>query len=701
VRVDAVRCTARTLEVTCVDAALGETPQFLAPASGCLPSSVRPMVSDAVGSDVRAGSDQRTDTSARAPSHHPTRARFGAIRPLLEGGLVGALALGIAAWLLKVWERSLSIPFYGDPDVQFVSEIVKTIDRHGWYLQNPDVGAPFGQQLYDFPHAGETLQLAAIRVMSLFTDRFGLIVNAYYLLGFAVLAAVTYVVLRQLRFSRSISAAIALLYTFLPYHFAHGEGHLFRSSYFSAPLAALVIIWILSFRASFLTDPDGALWPWRSLRAHLRWRMVAAATLCCVVIGLSETMMIAFTMTAIAATCLLVALRDRSLAQAIVGILAVFAIGCAFAAALLPNLLYWHEHGTNPKTGHRLLAEQEMFGLRISQMLLPSDSHRLPAARDLTGRTNERSPLSTDEGGQALGLIGVCGFVVAIGALLTRGVPRRSRAGVEDRSQLLRHSGLAALVLVLFGTVSGLAILLDLIGFAQIRVWNRVVVVIAMFAMIVVAIGLEKLRNRIARRPSSRTISAMGILALVVFGLWDTTGQLPAVPSTYPLVEHVRAFDGALEHRLPHGAALFQLPVWAFPEVPPSAKMRDYDEFLPYLWSEGLRWSYGATKGRRDADWQQRVNSNDPTSALAGLRGLGFDGVVVDIAGYPDRGTKVTTMLTAALGPPEITSPVNARWRFWDLRGYEDSADLTHAQLRAAARKLVGAQITQIRNAAH
>jgi hypothetical protein len=657
------------------------------------------MESAVAGSRLPAGSDPAADRPGTGEGRERGgRSGWERLRSLgvivLEYAVVGGVATGLAAWLVKVWERSLSIPFYSDPDVQFISEVVKTLDRHGWYLQNPDVGAPFGQQLYDFPHAGETLQLAAIRVMSLFTDRFGLIVNAYWLLSFAALAVATYFVLRQLQFSRSVSGAVTLLYTFLPYHFAHAEGHLFRSNYFSAPLAALLVLWVLSYRATFLTGPADAVWPWRELRRHLRWRKIAAALVLCVVIGMAETMMIAFTLTAFAATCLIVALRDQSVAQALAGALTVLVIGGTFAVALLPNLWYWHEHGTNSVAGHRIIAEQEMYGLRISQMLLPTDRHRLEAARDLTARTNDRSVLATDERGQALGLIGAVGFVVAIGALLSRGLPRRTHEGVDDRGQLLRHSGLVALVLVLFGTVSGLAIFLDLVGFTQIRVWNRVVVLIAVFAMLAVAVGLEKLGTRIAHWRHPRLLSALGLIAVVAFGLWDTTGQVTEIPTAYPQVDRVQAFDGALEQRLPDGAALFQLPVSAFPEVPPSAQMQDYDEFLPYLWSDQFRWSYGATKGRADADWQKRIDSNDPTPDLPGVRGLGFDGIVVDAYGYADAGAAVTERLTAALGPPDVISPVDARWRFWDLRKYQATAGLTDGKMRAAARRLVGPQIS-------
>lgn len=605
---------------------------------------------------------------------------------MLDLGIVFASATAIAALLYRVWDRSWSVVYHRDPDVQIISEIVKTIDRHGWYLRNPDVGAPFGQQLYDFPHGGETLQLAAIRVLGLATDRFGVIVNVYYLLGFGILAAVTFAVLRHLRFSRGIAGAVSLLYTFLPYHFAHGEGHLFRSSYFSAPIAALLMLWVLTFRTTFLHSPDASTRPGRALRANLRWRRVTVAVLLCAVVALTETMTVAFVLTATVSACILVAIRDRSVAQLVSGLLVAGLVALVFALALAPNLLHSLEHGSNEVAARRTIAEQEWWGLRISQMVLPPRSHRLPAARHLTARANRDAPVLS-EPGQELGVLGTIGFLVMIGTALVKGIPRRTRVPVDDRDQLVRLGGLLSLVLILFAVVSGLAVALDLMGFTQIRVWNRVVVLIAFYAFVTLAVWFERAGRWLAYRSRhASTLMALALVVLVGAGLWDTTAQrLP--PGDNPIVSPVRTFDAALERRLPSGSALFQLPVVPFPEAGPRYRMKDYDGFLPYLWSDHLRWSYGATRGRPEGDWQQRVDSEDPVPSLAGLAGLGYAGIVVDTAGYDKRGTSVVADLTEVLGPPSVTSPTR-RWRFWDLRDWASSR--TEAELRAGARRLAG-----------
>ena len=372
------------------------------------------------------------------------------------------------------------MPFYRGSDVQIISAIVKTIDRHGWYLHNPDLGAPFGQQFYDFPHGGESLQLAAIKALGLFTDRVGLVVNVYFLLGFGVVAAVTFVVLRHLCFSRAIAWAVALLYTFLPYHFAHAEAHLFRSTYYSAPIAALLMLWVLSFRTTFLHSPDAGLRSWRAVHEAVRWPRVGFAALLCVVVAVTETMTVAFTLTALVTACVLVAIRDRSIVQLVVGVLVAGLIVVVFALSLAPNLLFTAEHGSNKVVARRTIGEQEMYGLRLSQMLLPSAHHRLPAARDLTAQDERRLSGLDVRGGAGPGSPRCGGLRRHARERPAPGSPAAAaRARRRSRPSSCATAGCSRSSSCSSAPYRASPITLDLLGFTQIRVWNRVVILIA------------------------------------------------------------------------------------------------------------------------------------------------------------------------------------------------------------------------------
>src|SRR3954447_16288005 len=120
-------------------------------------------------------------------------------RLLGECGLIGSLSLGLACWIYRIWDTSLSLPFDNRfSDTVQITTFVKTIQEHGWMGSNPDLGAPFGTQFWDFPHAGESLQLVVVKFLSLFIHDPGLLVNVYYLGGFAAVSIVMYLVLRHL-----------------------------------------------------------------------------------------------------------------------------------------------------------------------------------------------------------------------------------------------------------------------------------------------------------------------------------------------------------------------------------------------------------------------------------------------------------------------------------------------------------------------
>ena len=644
----------------------------------------------------RPGDPIATDDAVESPSNEQLPP--SPLRVLLESLPFAAVAIGVAAWIYRLWDQDWSLPFRSfGPDVYFIESTLKAIQDHGWYLTNPQLNAPFGQQTYDYPNAGENLQLGIIKLFTLITRTPGQALNLYYLVGFGLLVMVTFAVFRHLRFGAIPAGAAALLYTFLPYHFWHMEDHLFRSTYLSAPIAALLLLWGLSWRTTFLRDPDGATWGVRRLAGNLKVKWVVAALLLCGVVATFETMTIAFFLTTFTLAAIIVAIRRRDPGQLAVLGVAIATCGLAFALSLAPNLRYWAANGTNKDTGRRVPTEQEAFGLQPSQLLLPIPTHRIHALRGLqkTARRNSSLP---DEGGQELGLVGAVGLLTLLYWALSGGVRRRVREPFHDRGMLREHASLATLILIPVGTVSGFALLLSISGFAQVRVWNRVVVLIGFFAMMAVAMGFEKL---LARRQTgsfwrSKPVAIGAIALITVFGLWDTGATRNANYGNRANITELKPFLASTQKLLPAHGAVFQLPITPFPETPAKGSTQEYDQLLPYLWSNnGLRWSAGGMRGRPDADWQLQVFADGPVKWLAALRGLGFDAILLDTHGYDDDGKAAVADLTAALGKPQLTS-ANGRWLLWDIRPWAERTGLTDAEARAAARRLVGDDIDRV-----
>ncbi len=618
-------------------------------------------------------------------------------RTLLEASSVATFAIAWGAVLLRVWRMPMRLPFDTRSDATLISSMVKTMGERGWYLQQPRLGAPFGQQFYDFPHGGETFQLFAMKILVAVAGDWGLAMNLYFLLGFGVLSGVTFLVLRHLRFGCVPSAIAALVYTFLPYHFTHGEMHLWRSTYFTAPLAALLLVWATQWRERFLVDPERAgRFP---VRANLRWRRVAGAVAVAVVVAGTETMTTGFTMTLLASGALVGSIRWREPARLVVAASLIAVMGITFGLLSYPTLNYYRAYGTNERAARRLVTESELYGIKLTRLVTPQGGHRSSVLSAIGSKAQEDSFVRS-EGGQALGILGTAGF---LGALWGAFAGRWRRDGPDtrpswDRSALREHATTTTLLSLLFGMIAGLSVLLAMVGFAQIRVWNRIMLLIAFFAAVVVLLWSER-GVAWARRRFANPKPVLGAVAVAVlaFGLWD---GIPPQRKPYAEIEaqhaNDRAFVSQIEAVMPDGAAIFQLPVVEFPESEPVGRMLDYDHLRAFLADDGsLRWSYGSIKGRPDADWQVKLRDEvGPIGALPALLGLGFEGLWIDTYGYTDGGLGdggEIDDIVAAVGVEPMVSG-DGRFVFLDLRDFRRRTGMSDEELRQSARDLLGVE---------
>jgi hypothetical protein len=111
---------------------------------------------------------------------------------------VGLLALVAAAWVMQLWRANLSSPFrYTElDDTKFYLMLIRSIIRHGSFEAGSSLGAPFGQQLADFPQGADNLNFLIIRGLTLFSSNPALIDNLFLLLTFPLTGATAFLVMR-------------------------------------------------------------------------------------------------------------------------------------------------------------------------------------------------------------------------------------------------------------------------------------------------------------------------------------------------------------------------------------------------------------------------------------------------------------------------------------------------------------------------
>ena len=585
-------------------------------------------------------------------------------------GAVCLAAVVIVVVAMDLPAASLHVPFAysrGDErfpeygfDVTLYLTTIKGLIDNGWILTNQYLGAPETARFHDFPQFQlDGFQFAVMKIVSLVMRDAAATLNVYFLLTFVLTAAISAYAMRRLRFSRLTAFVFSILFAFTPYHFHKGVYHLSYSAYYFVPLVALVSIWIVrgDLNGAASTSSAGAM-PREFMLACLfavlmgSWNLYYsffAGFLICLSIGIA---------------CSGSAGRERRVAlwRSILVLLILIGTVAAISAPVVSSIA---RNGFNPSAVQREPFQAEWWGLRITQLVLPSPYHswewmRVPAANlrrtwQVVFGPGHPTLINTNES-VALGLIGTIGFFILLCALL-----RRSRAAEWSLTDTMARLNIG---LLLLSTIGGFGMLLAVLTTASIRSYYRASVYIAYFSLLAIASVVERLRAR------SRPVHAATCIALLLFGLLDQIDE-HARPQ-YAQVRRAYESDGAyfrgIEEQLPKGSMVFQLPARAFPDDGPLYRMLPYEGFLPYLHTRKIHWSYGAMNGRPNAGWQRSTGLLLPRELVTQLSRHSFAGVLVDRYGYPDSGSQLIRELSVYTAPPAVSA--DGRFAFFSLRGH-------------------------------
>ncbi|HET7856989.1 MAG TPA: hypothetical protein VFL41_11085 [Gaiellaceae bacterium] len=615
----------------------------------------------------------RTESPARHSVGAPVRAlahiEHTRRRDVVVGVLVALAALVLACLALKVWRGDLGVPFSYREETQYYLMLAKAMEDHGGYFENPSLGAPFGQELYDFAVGTDRLNLDLLRLLGLFGSP-AAAVNLFFLLTFPLAAAAAFLVFRLLGVSPAAAVVCSLLFALAPYHFERGEGNLFLTAYWVVPLGAWLVLATLSGEPLFRRREGVS--GWRGYPSGRTFMTLAF----CVAVASTGIYYAVFTLLLLAGAGL-IALVARVGRAAVAGAAICLAVILAGVLVhLAPSIAYRWDNGANP-AAERHPRESELYALKLSDLLFPIDLHRIKPLARFTADYKAATPIRSEPMG--LGPVAAGGFValliVALAGLAGRGL----RA-----PPLLRHASAASLLAFLIGTVGGFSTIIAELVTPQIRAWNRISIFIAFFGFLAVAVGLGALGGRMRPDPVRRVAFAGVLAAVVGFGLYNqvTYSHVPPYELAGSYAQD-RSFIQVLERRLPEEAAVFQLPYRPFPESGRSVDLYENDLLRGFLHSEDLRWSFGATKGRPE-DWADDLAGKPAATVADAAAAAGFAGILVDRFGYADRGRALERELSGRLGSTPLVSP-SGRHSFFDLRSYRNRLASVHPPPELAA----------------
>jgi hypothetical protein len=592
----------------------------------------------------------------------------------VESLLVALLSLAAAGLALRLWRASFSVPWeYTANDSEYQLMLVKGVLSGGWWFSNGHLGAPFGQQLYDFAVGGDTLHILLIRLLGLFSSDAALVGNLFYLISFGLAGAAAYAVLRNAGSRTAPSACAAILFAIVPYALLRSEQHAFLAADYAVPLGAGLALAVLEGRSPFAVRSSADGGPARSRAPRWVTKRTLLTVGACVAVGATGTFYYGIFAIALLLAAGLAAGWRTGRRAIIAPAICIAVIAVTFLIELAPTLTYQAAHGVDHAIATRPASDSDLYGLKLTQLVFPVPGERIGTLARLTARYGATTfpPAPNESYSSVLGLVGTIGFVALLLAVLGAAAIPGDKGKERALLRALAAPGLLVLVAFLIGMVGGVGTVFAYVATPQLRGWGRIAPFIAFLSLLAIARLLDHAHVRWAS--SARGSAAVWLLpaAVLLVGVLDqsSTGVVPDYARSAAMWHADQAFAARIATAMPARAKIFTLPYEPFPEGAPMRGTGSYDELRPYLAGpEGstLRFSFGASRGR-PADWAAQLALQPPRVRLPAIAAAGFDGLLVDTAALPISAAQTDAALAARLGPP-ITE--GGDFAFFDLRQY-------------------------------
>ena len=554
------------------------------------------------------------DSNNSRPAGVCTWSELGALALLLSA-VVFSWCAANAKWDALSWQQpsAYSAPVTSDI-LGTLAGIKAASDGHFLpmlWKNIPELGAPGGANWNDYPITEEIplfMEGVLARVFGLFAG-----LNLSLLICHLLAAGVFYGVARFSGCEKKWSFVGSLAYGLAPFVFAESPHHITVAAVWHVPLFIPVWRWI---------STGAGIAPW----SRRFWISAALAFL-------AGTQNVYYTNIFCQLTLLgglVVFIRTRSVPalQACLGI--ILAAALAFGLMNLDSWTYRLVHGPNVGAVVREYKWLEIYGLKIVDLVVPPITHRSDLLAGFAFQHRTGAPLQDE--GSYLGILGLLSLALLI---LT------TVAAFIRKSQIPIEAWQVSWVLVVF-TTGGLNAIAGALGFTMFRTGCRYSIVILAIVLMFAARWLSTLRLR------SGFAGLLAVLAATL-AFWDQVPRPPDIKEREFVafqMESDQEIVEKMEAALPASAMVFQLPIMEFPEAP-IAGLSPYDHLRPYLFSKSLRFSFGSMKGREDTQWQKDLTGLTLEAAVAKLRGLGFQAILINRNGFPDKAKGMIQSLSA------------------------------------------------------
>jgi hypothetical protein len=597
------------------------------------------------------------------------------VRIAVETAVTAVLAFLLSLPVLGPLLSRLDVGWAGG---DMLSTYVNSANWNGfWYGVGTQFGFPMGMNLNYFPGIDITENAFALAVNTLFGTTFAGI-NLLIVLSFPLVAALAYLTIRMTGLQGPLAVALAVAFTFIPFHWGRALGHTYLSTLYSAVIGLALVLLVGSGHFHALAT--------RGTRRRRLW-FLAAVVVMVLTIAWTGVYYVAFTLI-LGAFALVWRFAHRASVKALLLEAVPFAgIAVAAAVGFVPALLTLRADPPLASLGERLPYESVVFAGNLAMALLPLPQSTLPGlgfynrsvVEAIQAAPYGESTAITNHGTW----ITTAALVVLVVAFLLRG-RRPSTTGPSTGPRItLGYIGYLIVAVILFFVPWGLNYLLAGTVTAQIRGWNRLLPILLLLFLLGAAVALRG--TRIATRP----VIAVPI-ALVTLGLVTADSVLPfkdayagSVATAGQSTDAARAYATAVNAAIPADCGVLQVPYMAYPEFGVYGGINDYDHFWTSITNDGKDWSYGAVKSTDASVWAAQLPLLPTDAQVALLRGAGFCAIHFDTRGFISETLPgIVGDLTERFGQPVATGN-DGQWLLFDIGAPTGTAAAPTPEARA------------------
>lgn len=548
--------------------------------------------------------------------------------------LVVSVTLVAIGTLLAMWRRGVGfdslnfIQAHGDG--LSVYALAKGFFENPWSLWNDQLGYPNGFSIVGQPGLN-WVHTISLWVLAWILDQPIAAVNFLFFIGFGLAVASSWWVLNFYKVRTSIALILAFSFAFIPEHW-HRQSHLYLSLYWTIPLSCFYLIQINN-------GGFGKYFRKNESRKNMTFRasIFGFFLLFLVQQGVYYAF---FTFLLTGGTFLIRFAINRRLDRNFkisLAILMSHALLLIASLGIETKLAQWS--GTNLSVFARSQFESLLYGGLMPQLIYPWPGSGLYLASESARQfplTLSRLNAGGNENQIWQGLIpGVCiVFAIIYVVLQLSKSPRdKSKSDSTGNPQIIST---AMLIGILFYIAGGLGFILAAIN-PQIRAWNRLSFHITFLAILLVGILLSSFITNSKKILDGQRKVVSGCVA----GILTVTFFLDSLPKGLNLdltsyrnqSNELNSWVRGVESQTGGNCAILQLPFVSYPEMPPTLQMDIYEQFLPYLVSNNLKFSFGSMKNSKLSNWQNNLPIDINANLIRLAAGNGFCAIIWDSLG--------------------------------------------------------------------